>query len=140
MRKLCVVAFALSRVHANSNIQTTDPHRQLILYKILLSYGRNKPNFLRAHKKWQPLIPLLMDHVLVDFDPEAEDNFVGSVSSSGWSRAAVVPIEARLRLLAIGILYEVCRVQKFTITDLSEYFSVPLGLMYARNAGADPWF
>jgi hypothetical protein len=61
-----------------------------------------------------------MDHVLVDCNPEAEDNNAGTVSSSGWSKAMVVPIEARLRLLAIGILYEVCRVQKFTMSDLSE--------------------
>ena len=84
-------------------------------------YGRAHPSFLRSQKKWQPLLPLLMDYVLLDFDPEVEDNYAGSVSGAGWSRqAVVVPIEARLRLLAVGILYEVCRVQKFSIFDLSE--------------------
>ncbi|TDL27855.1 hypothetical protein BD410DRAFT_713183 [Rickenella mellea] len=97
---------------------TTDPHTQLVLYKILLLYGRSHPSFIRSHKKWQPVIPLLMDHVLVDFDPEVEDSYAGSVSSSGWSRAVVIPIEAQLRLLAVGILYEVCRVQKFSMQDL----------------------
>ena len=71
-----------------------------------------------------------MDHVLVDFDPDAEDNYAGSVSSSGWSRAMTVPIEARLRLLAVGILYEVCRVQTFSLGDLSEIFSLPSPFQY----------
>ena len=83
-------------------------------------FGRSQPKFLKSHKKWQPLIPLLMDYVLLEFDPDTEDNYAGSVSSSGWSRSIVVPIEARLRLLALGILYEVCRVQKFSIVDLRE--------------------
>lgn len=99
----------------HSSQQATDPHAQLILFQILLQYGRNHPSFLRSHKKWVPLIPLLMDYVLLDFDPEVED----LVTSSNWTKILPAPIEANLRILAVGILYEVCRVQKFSISDLS---------------------
>lgn len=61
-----------------------------------------------------------MDHVLVEMD----DDFGGNVdlgrgpnNTSGLG----VPIEARLRSLAIGILYEACRVQKFDAEGLREY-------------------
>ena len=57
----------------------------------------------------------MMDHVLLDFDPDVEDGY----STSGGGPASV-PIEARLRLLSVGILYEVCRVQKFSMSDLRE--------------------
>ena len=89
--------------------QATDPHLQLILYNVLLFYGRKKANFLRTHKRWQPLIPLLIDNILVDCDPGVH-----------WSRNAVIPIEAKIRILSVRLLYEVCRVQKFAHTDLSK--------------------
>ncbi|KAH8112863.1 hypothetical protein DFH11DRAFT_1778458 [Phellopilus nigrolimitatus] len=91
----------------------TDPHAQLIMYQVLLQYGRNHPSLLRSQKKWQPLLPLLMDHVLLDFDPDVED----SATNSSWTKSTA-PIEANLRILAVGILYEVCRVQKFSVVDL----------------------
>ena len=56
----------------------------------------------------------MMDHVLVDFDPEVED----LVTRASWTKALPVPIEANLRILSVQILYEVCRVQKFSVTDL----------------------
>ncbi|KAI5117908.1 hypothetical protein M0805_003602 [Coniferiporia weirii] len=94
--------------------KTTDPHTQLIIYQVLLQYGRNHQSFLRSHKKWLPLLPLLMDHVSLDFDPEVEDY----VTSANWTKVLSAPIEANLRLLAVGILYEVSRVQKFSVSDL----------------------
>ena len=57
-----------------------------------------------------------MDHVFLDFDPEVED----LVTSSNWNKTLPAPIEANLRILSVQILYEVCRVQKFSITDLRE--------------------
>jgi hypothetical protein len=109
------------RCVTHNHPQTTDPHRQLILYNILLMYGRRKADFLRSHKKWQPIIPLLMDYVLVDVDPEIDDTYVGSTagSSSGWAKGLVVPIEAKLRSLSVRLMYEVCRVQKLSLHDLS---------------------
>lgn len=72
-------------------------------------------------------MPLLMDHILVEIDPEAEDTYFGigsapgAVSSSSLSSFSVpVPIEAKLRSLAVGLLYDVCRVQKFSVQDLRE--------------------
>ncbi|OAX33796.1 hypothetical protein K503DRAFT_775213 [Rhizopogon vinicolor AM-OR11-026] len=103
----------------------TDPHSQLILYSILLFYGRRQSDFLRSHKRWQPLIPLLMDHILVEID--TEDVYLGapSISSGSGSRSSIVvghiPIEAKLRSLGVRLLYEVCRVQKLSLPDLSVF-------------------
>jgi len=77
-----------------------------MLYSMLLYYGRRSPSFLRSQKRWQLLIPLLMDHVLVDIDPDVEDSFSA--------------IEAKLRSLSVRLLYEVCRSSKFSIADLSQ--------------------
>ena len=54
-----------------------------------------------------------MDYVLLDFDPEVED-----LATSNWTKTLPAPIEANLRILAVQILYEVCRVQKFSLADL----------------------
>ncbi|KAG2136004.1 hypothetical protein DEU56DRAFT_363556 [Suillus clintonianus] len=105
----------------------TDPHSQLILYSILLFYGRRQSNFIRSHKHWQPLIPLLMDHVLVEINPDTEDVYIGapSISSGSGSRSSMVvghiPIEAKLRSLGVRLLYEFCRVQKLSLHDLSVF-------------------
>jgi len=93
-----------------------------MLYSVLLYYGRRNPSFLRSHKRWQLLIPLLMDHVLIDIDPDIEDTFSGLTSTSGPStgwKGLVIPIEAKLRSLAVLLLYEVCRSSKLSIADLS---------------------
>jgi hypothetical protein len=74
---------------------------------VLLAHGRRTPAFFRAQTRWQPIIPLLMDAICLDIDDSVAE-FVG--------RGA--PIEAKLRLLAIQLLYEVCRSQKLTIVDL----------------------
>ncbi|KAF9653640.1 hypothetical protein BDM02DRAFT_3182648 [Thelephora ganbajun] len=95
--------------------KATDPHLQLILYNVLLSYGRKKTNFLRTHKRWHPLIPLLIDNISVDSDPGVQDT---DASGLYWSRGVVIPIEAKIRALSVRLLYEVCRVQKFSYTDL----------------------
>jgi hypothetical protein len=66
-----------------------------------------------------------MDHVLVEIDPDTEDVYLGapSISSGSGSRSSMVvghiPIEAKLRSLALRLLYEVCRVQKLSLQDLS---------------------
>lgn len=81
----------------------TDPHVLLILYNIFMRYGQRHSSFFRSPKKWQPLLPLLMDHILIDLDD----------ASSQY-------IEGKLRLLAVEMLYEVCRVQKISEADLCE--------------------
>lgn len=93
----------MSHLLLEDAMANTNPHAQLILHKTLLLYGRRHPPFLRSQKKWAPLIPILMDHVLVSIDFEHGEG---------------MPIEARLMTLAVGILYEVCRVQKFDIAGL----------------------
>lgn len=99
-------------------MQNTDPHSQFISYNALFWYGKRKPDFLRSHKRWQPLLPLLMDHVMVDVDPDVEDTYVGTVGTSNGLPPIPVPIEAKLRTMVVKLLYEVCRMQKFSLQDL----------------------
>ncbi|PFH48927.1 hypothetical protein AMATHDRAFT_49114 [Amanita thiersii Skay4041] len=103
-----------------SDAQTnTDPHSQLIFYHVLLCYGRRRASLFRHQKRWQVLIPLLMDHVFVDIDPDVEDTYFGMAGVTSTNAAVVpVPIEAKLRSLSVRLLYEVCRVQKFSLSDL----------------------
>ncbi len=92
-----------------------------MLYNVLLYYGRRNASFFRSRKRWQLLIPLLMDHVLVDMDADVEDTFSGLTSTSGPStgwKGLAIPIEAKLRSLAVRFLYEVCRSSKLSIADL----------------------
>lgn len=56
-------------------------------------------------------MPLLMDAAYIEIDAEE----VSDLSGRG------VPIEAKLRMLAIQLLYEVSRSQKMTVTELREY-------------------
>ncbi|CAK5277961.1 unnamed protein product [Mycena citricolor] len=99
----------------------TDPHSQLIMYHIMLCHGRRRSDFFRSSKRWTPLLPLLMDHILVEIDPEEEDAYFGNSGSSSshhGSTSVPIPIEAKLRSLCIRLVYEVCRVQKFSTHDL----------------------
>ncbi|KAJ3861536.1 hypothetical protein EV359DRAFT_46971 [Lentinula novae-zelandiae] len=101
----------------------TNPHFQFICFHVLLSFGRRRSDFFRSHKRWQPLLPVLMDHILVEIDSDVEDTYFGLSagvgSGSGYSGANVpVPIEAKLRSLGVRLLYEMCRVQKLSIQDL----------------------
>ncbi|KAG6827812.1 hypothetical protein H0H92_010390 [Tricholoma furcatifolium] len=97
----------------------TDPHAQFIFYHVLLSYGRRRTDFFRLLKRWQPLLPLIMDHILVEIDPDVEDTYFGITGGSNASLSNVpVPIEAKLRGLGIKLLYEMSRVQKLSVQDL----------------------
>jgi hypothetical protein len=98
----------------------TDPHAQLVLHKLLLYYGYCNQAFLRSHGKWRPLIPILMDHLLVDFDPEIDD-LVITAGGNPHKVAMAIPIEASLRLVAVDVLYQICRVQKLDLQDLRLY-------------------
>ncbi|KDR77158.1 hypothetical protein GALMADRAFT_225296 [Galerina marginata CBS 339.88] len=97
----------------------TDPHSAYISYEVLFYYGRHKADFFRSHKRWQPLLPLLMDHILVEIDPDIEDTYVGTAVGKGANFSSVpIPIEAKLRSLCVKLLYEVCKVQTLSVQDL----------------------
>ncbi|THH30825.1 hypothetical protein EUX98_g3362 [Antrodiella citrinella] len=101
--------------------ETTNPHTQLIVYNILLAYGRRNANFLRSHKRWQPILLLLMDHILLELDPDVDDVFIGGSGigpSQGMVRGLAIPIESKLRGLSLKMVYEVLRVQKLSLHDL----------------------
>ena len=109
-----------------------------ILFHTLYFHGQRRVESLRNHKRWQPIIPLLMDHVLVEIDPDVEDTFFGG----GNNRNSVilhvnvpVPIEVKLRSMSVKLLYEVCKVQKLTAQDLSEF---RCGVLFS-DIGADPY-
>lgn len=77
-------------------------------------------DLFKSHKRWQGLLPLIMDHILVEIDPDIEDTYVGTaVGKSSNFPSVPIPIEAKLRSLGVKILYEVCRVQTLTVQDLS---------------------
>jgi len=62
-----------------------------------------------------------MDHILVEIDPDTQDTYSGLNSSVGGVGVPVpVPIEAKLRTLSVRLLYEVCRVQKLSVSELRE--------------------
>ncbi|VDB87133.1 unnamed protein product [Peniophora sp. CBMAI 1063] len=100
---------------------TTDPHLQLILYNVLLLYGRRTTTFFRHYKRWAPIFPMLMDHVLdlslaltlSDADGAGPDP--ATSSDHGW---LAVPIEEKLRSLSIQLLYEACRTCKLSMQEL----------------------
>ncbi|KAL5639584.1 hypothetical protein ACGC1H_006262 [Rhizoctonia solani] len=130
-----------STEHLTSAAHTeTNPHALLVIYSIFLQYGRRNPAFFGASasipsqagattrvgldaltpmvpqgkrsaglKRWQGLVPLLMDHVR------------WSVDEDGYGSALGIPIEARLRLVSVRLLYEVCRVQKMDINELKVF-------------------
>lgn len=104
--------------------QNTDPHSQLISYNVFFWYGKRKPDSLRLQKRWQPLVPLLMDHIMVDIDPEIEDTYVGTVETSNGMPSVPVPIEAKLRTMGVKFLYEICKMQSFSLQDLRELFII----------------
>jgi hypothetical protein len=64
-----------------------------------------------------------MDHILVDVDPDVQDTYAGSVTgpSGGLSRGITIPIEAKVRSISVRLLYEVCRLQKFSFQDLRQH-------------------
>ncbi len=112
----------------------------MILYSVMISWGRRKPSFLRSQKRWQPLLPLLMDHIRLDVDPDLDDGFygAGTESNSGAEHAIEVPIEAKLRSLSVRLLYEACRVQKMSIPDLRKFVCLAIWIprsstRYHRN-------
>ncbi|KAG6898079.1 hypothetical protein C0992_005999 [Termitomyces sp. T32_za158] len=105
-----------------SDLQSqTNPHAQFIFYHVLLCHGRRKTDFFRSHKRWQPLLPLLIDHILVEIDPDVEDAYFGVTGASDRLTHVPIPIEAKLRGLGIQLLYEVCRVQKLSVQDLRTF-------------------
>ncbi|KAF9078354.1 hypothetical protein BDP27DRAFT_1412355 [Rhodocollybia butyracea] len=91
-----------SEAESNSN-----PHFQFIALHILLSFGRRKPDFFRTRLRWKPLLPPLMDNVLLELD----------VEETYFHEA----IEAKLRGLSVRLLYEMCRVQKMSLQDLNAW-------------------
>ena len=97
-----------------------------IFYEILFYHGLRRADAFRSHKRWQPLLPLLMDHVLVEMDPDVEDTYTGStnVGRSASFSSVPIPIEAKLRSLCVKILYEVCKVQTLSVQDLSNAVNI----------------
>ncbi|TFK29466.1 hypothetical protein FA15DRAFT_582172 [Coprinopsis marcescibilis] len=101
-------------------LKTTDPHSLFIFFNTLYFHGCRRVEALRNQKRWHPLMPLLMDHILVEIDPDTEDTFFGGAGNrnSVFTGNVPVPIEVKLRSLGVKLLYEVCRVQKLSVQEL----------------------
>ncbi|KAH6910610.1 hypothetical protein BKA70DRAFT_1463680 [Coprinopsis sp. MPI-PUGE-AT-0042] len=113
----------MCEIIVEEGLKTTDPHTLFVLYNTLYFHGRRRVESLRNQKRWQAVIPNLMDHILVDIDPDVEDSFggAGSRNSVIATGSVPVPIEVKLRSLAVKLLYEVCKVQKMTTQDLRTF-------------------
>ncbi|KAF6751153.1 hypothetical protein DFP72DRAFT_1012787 [Ephemerocybe angulata] len=100
--------------------KATDPHLLFIHFNTLYFHGHRRADAFRNHKRWQPIMPLLMDHILVEIDPDVEDTFFGGAGNrhSVVHVSVPVPIEVKLRSLSVKLLYEVCKVQKLSAQDL----------------------
>ena len=81
----------------------TNPHVLFILYSIFLARGRRHYPFFRAQTVWDPIFPLLMDHVTFETLGDTTSDY----------------IESKLRYLAIEMLFELCRLQKLSTSELS---------------------
>ena len=77
----------------------------------------------RSTKRWRPLVPLLMDHVLVEIDPDIEEVYFGHGHGEPSHGGGGVVIEAKLRMLCARLLYEMCRWQKLNVAELGERHS-----------------
>ena len=99
---------------------STDPHQLFILYNVFLCWGSRHLSFFRTHRRWRPLLGHLMDHLTID---------IGDASADF--------IEGKLALLACEMLYEICRVQKMNIAELSTLLALSqnntLMLIVSRN-------
>lgn len=80
-----------------------------------------------------------MDHVLVEIDSDSEDIYLGTNSHPGSSHGIPgtlsVPIEAKLRSVGVRLLYEVCRLQKFSISDLRKFPPLSFTASHHHSAG-----
>ncbi|KIM41429.1 hypothetical protein M413DRAFT_18955 [Hebeloma cylindrosporum] len=110
----------------------TDPHSVFVFYEVLFHYGHRRPDFFRSHKRLQPLLPLLMDHILVEIDPDTEDTYVGTtaIGRSASYSSVPIPIEAKVRSLSVKTLYEVCKVQTLSVQDLKIFGDSFIGYLF----------
>lgn len=91
----------------------TNPHTLYVLYHILLLHGHRHPSLFRSHRKWRRLLTSLVDVVI--YEPEE------SLAHHEHSDHHLAPIEARLRLPAAMLMYEVCRVQRLAADELDDF-------------------
>ncbi len=66
-----------------------------------------------------------MDHIRLEFDSDVEDAYINGsnfgFTSAPGSKVIAVPVEMKLRMLSVRLLYEACRVQKPTLADLRTF-------------------
>ncbi|KIK63179.1 hypothetical protein GYMLUDRAFT_41504 [Collybiopsis luxurians FD-317 M1] len=93
--------------------ENTNPHWVYVALHVLLCYGRRKKDFFRVNACWEPLLPFLMDNIILEIDED--DDRTDSATN------VPVPIEAKLRSLSVELLYDMCRVQKWSVQDLKVF-------------------
>jgi hypothetical protein len=102
--------------------QNTHPHELYILYHLVQQYGDRHPSLFRSHRKWKKLLPTLGEIVGVECE-EAGPSLLRSspLLIIQTFVLGLPPIEARLRLPATNLMYEVCRVQKLDEQELAQF-------------------
>ena len=101
--------------------EVTHPHELYIIYHIILYYGQRHPSLFRSHRKWRKLLPTLGEVVGLDVDEVRTIVVQSSVADKQSFEHGLPSIEARLRLPATNLMYEVCRVQKLHDKELAQF-------------------
>lgn len=115
--------------------KNTNPHAQLILFNILLHYGRLHPSFFRSVPKWAPLIPILMDHLLVDIEGASFARPPVAHLPGHKSASVVVKFSPVLYELRSGVKEQ--EPKSVSLTKGGEEQVVDLELDAGSTAGAD---
>jgi hypothetical protein len=74
----------------------------------------------RSHRKWRKLLPTLGEVVGLDVE-EVGGALTRHVTDGQTFILGLPPIEARIRLPATDLMYEVCRVQKLSPSELAQF-------------------
>ncbi|KAF5375633.1 hypothetical protein D9757_008514 [Collybiopsis confluens] len=92
-------------------MENTDPHWVYVALHVLLCLGKRKKDFFRINARWEPLLPFLMDNIMLEVDEDEDER-------PQAEHGVPVPIEAKLRGLSVELLYDMSRVQKWFMLDL----------------------
>lgn len=92
--------------------QNTNPHTLYILYHLMILWGHRHHSLFRSQRKWRRLLTTLVDVVMASED--SDDDIL-----SHMHHHRTVPIESRIKLPALILLFEVIRNQRLNLDELA---------------------